>query len=194
MSTSCFAGNEEEIALVDRCRRQEAGAYDDFCDRYGETIRRIALRILKDQTAAEDAVQETLINVFRAIGRFRGDSRISTWLNRIATNVCLEILRRDKRRKEDSFEVLQEVLVDSLVHADSPFDFVYRREVGSRLEFSLGRVSPKQRQIIKMHDVEGRTIKEIAQLLNISQGTVKSRLFYGRQECRRHLNRLERIH
>ncbi len=196
MSTRAFLPALDEIALVDGCRRQESEAYNEFFNRFRNTIYRIALRILKDQSAAEDAVQETLINVFRSIGRFRGEAKISTWLNRIATNVCLEILRRGKKKKqkEDSFEQLKNVLEDSLLFNDSPFNSVYQQELGTRLESSLQRVSQKQREIVKMHDLEGLTIKEIAQRLRISEGTVKSRLFYGRQECRRHLNRSERIH
>ncbi|MBI4456265.1 MAG: RNA polymerase sigma factor [Acidobacteria bacterium] len=194
MGTHMFLLAKDEIALVERCRRQDSGAYDEFCDRFSRAIHRIALRILKDESAAQDAVQETLMNVFRAMARFRGEAKISTWLNRITTNVCLEILRRDKKRKEDSFETVQNFLADSLTHPDSPFDTVYQQELGTRLEYSLQRVSLKQRQVVRMHDLEGFTIKEIAQILNISQGTVKSRLFYGRQECRRHLNRSEKIH
>lgn len=194
MSTSAFLPTLDEISLVDRCRRQEAEAYDEFVNRFKCTIYRIALRILKDQSAAEDAVQETLINVFRSIGRFRGEAKISTWLNRIATNVCLEILRRGKKQKEDSFEELKNALEDSLLHNESPFNAVYQQELGSRLRSLLGRVSEKQREIVRMHDLEGLTIKEIAESLAISEGTVKSRLFYGRQECRRYWNRSERIH
>ncbi|HEY3131217.1 MAG TPA: RNA polymerase sigma factor [Acidobacteriota bacterium] len=194
MSTRAFLPALDEIALVDRCRRQESEAYDEFYNRFKNTIYRIALRILKDQSAAEDAVQETLINVFRSIGRFRGEAKISTWLNRIATNVCLETLRRGKKQKEDSFEQLKNFLEDSLLFNDSPFNSVYQQELGARLESSLERVSQKQREIVRLHDLEGLTIKEIAQRLKISEGTVKSRLFYGRQECRRYLNRSERIH
>jgi len=194
MSTRAFLPALDEIALVDRCRRQESEAYDEFYNRFRNTIYRIALRILKDQSAAEDAVQETLINVFRSIGRFRGEAKISTWLNRIATNVCLETLRRGKKQKEDSFEQLKNFLEDSLLFNDSPFNSVYQQELGARLESSLQRVSQKQREIVRLHDLEGLTIKEIAQRLDISEGTVKSRLFYGRQECRRYLNRSERIH
>lgn len=194
MSTCAYLPMTDEVALVDRCRRQESGAYEEFYGRFSKTIYRVALRMLKDEAAAQDATQETLINVFRAIGRFRGEARISTWLNRIATNVCLEILRRDKKRKEDSFEELQEVLSDSLTSADNPFDCTYRSELGLRLESALQRVSPKQGEIVRMHDGQGLTIKEIAGRLKISEGTVKSRLFYGRQECRRHFVRSERIH
>ena len=194
MSTCTYFPVAEEAALVDRCRRQESGAYEEFYGRFSRIIYRVAVRILKDEVAAQDALQETLVNVFRSIGRFRCEARISTWINRIATNVCLEMLRREKKRKEDSFEELQEVLTDSLTSDESPFDCTYRNELGVRLESSLRRVSPKQGQIVRMHDAEGLTIKEIAGALKISEGTVKSRLFYGRQECRRHFIRAERVH
>lgn len=193
-SALSFFPVSEETSLVQRCQRHEAGAYDEFCGRFSGKIHRVALRILRDESAADDAVQEALMNAFRAMGRFRGEARVSTWLNRIVTNVCLETLRRSRKRKEESFEELEPVLAESLTVGDNPFDFVRRRELGSRLEFSLGKLSPKQREIVQMHDVEGLTIKEVSQRLNISEGTVKSRLFYGRQECRRHFSRSERIH
>ena len=191
MSSCTFVPVPDELVLIDRCRRQETGAYEEFCQRFRTTIRRIALRILKDEATADDAVQETLLNVFRAIGRFRGEARISTWLNRITINVCLEILRRNKKRKEESFEEIQDVLVDSLRHKENPFDLLYRKELAKRLQQSLAQVSAKQSQIVRMHDWDGLTIGEIATLLDISEGTVKSRLFYGRHECRRRLNRAD---
>ena len=189
MSSIAFVPLTDEVMLIDRCRRHESGAYEEFCSKFRSTIRRVAVRMLKDESAAEDAVQETLLNVYRAIGRFRGESRISTWLNRITTNVCLEMLRRGRKRKEESFEEMQEVLVDTLRHEDSPFDRLYQKELGERLGSSLANISPKQGQIVKMHDWDGLTIGEIARKLNISEGTVKSRLFYGRHECRRNLSR-----
>jgi RNA polymerase sigma-70 factor (ECF subfamily) len=190
MSSYAFVPLSDEVLLIDRCRRRENGAYEEFCSKFRSTIRRVAVRMLKDESAAEDAVQETLLNVYRAIGRFRGEARISTWLNRITTNVCLEMLRRSGKRKEESFEELQETLVDTLRNEDSPFDHLYHKELGDRLNDTLSRVSAKQGQIVKMHDWEGLTIGEIAKRLNISEGTVKSRLFYGRHECRRHLSRV----
>ncbi|MBI3939475.1 MAG: RNA polymerase sigma factor [Acidobacteria bacterium] len=194
MSICTFLPGQDEVALIERCRREELGAYEEFCKRFSKIIYRVALRILKDENTAEDAVQETLLNAFRAMGGFRGEAKITTWLNRIVTNVCLEILRRKTKRKEDSFEEIKDFLADSLACNDSPFDCTYRRELRARLESSLRRVSAKQGEVVRMHDAEGLTIKEIARALNISEGTVKSRLFYGRQECRRYLNRSEKIH
>lgn len=194
MSICAFLPGQDEVALIERCRREESGAYEEFYKRFSKIIYRVALRILKDENAAEDAVQETLLNAFRAMGGFRGEAKITTWLNRIVTNVCLEILRRKTKRREDSFEEIKDFLADSLACNDSPFDCTYRRELRARLESSLRRVSTKQGEVVRMHDAEGLTIKEIARALSISEGTVKSRLFYGRQECRRYLNRSEKIH
>ncbi|MBI4444772.1 MAG: sigma-70 family RNA polymerase sigma factor [Acidobacteria bacterium] len=168
-----------EAVLLERIRTQEEGAFRELLERFGDRIYRTALRILREEQAAQDALQETFLIIHRAIRQFRGDSRIGTWINRITVNVCLGILRQ--RKKEESC-VAEDVSELGMLPAQSkdPLEELCSSELRDSIERSLQKIGHKQREVLRLHDLEEKTIAEIAILLNLSEGTVKSRLFYGR--------------
>jgi len=88
--------DEDNMALLNRCMTQDPDAYTELFARYNRRIFNTAYRILGEESSAEDALQETLLNVYRGISNFRGDSKISTWISRITINVCLGMLRKGK--------------------------------------------------------------------------------------------------
>src|SRR6266545_1276089 len=87
------------IRLLQRCRRNDPAACSELLSQYNRKIFNTAYRILGEEASAEDALQETLLNVYRGLPRFRGDSKLSTWISRITVNVCLGMLRRGKNRQ-----------------------------------------------------------------------------------------------
>src|SRR5512139_2072010 len=95
------------VALLDRCRINDPDACSELFAKYNRKIFNTAYRILGEESSAEDALQETLLNVYRGIHSFRGDSKVSTWISRITINVCLGILRKGKNKQcveiEDEF-------------------------------------------------------------------------------------------
>jgi RNA polymerase sigma-70 factor (ECF subfamily) len=176
--------NEEvNVALLNRCQSNDPDACKELFARYNRKIFNTAYRILGEESSAEDALQETFLNVYRGISNFRGDSKVSTWISRITINVCLGMLRKGKNRQyvglED--ESAKELPAESTPFTD-PLAHTSFEELRSLVRVTFDRMSDKQGIVVRLHDMEGHTIQEIAKIIDCPVGTVKSRLFYGRQE------------
>src|SRR3954468_22655412 len=129
----------------------------------------------------EDVLQEVFIEVFRSIGRFRGDAKITTWLYRVCVNVALQRLRKRKRRAEVSSDDVAEHAPD-LQSAETPerqLDNMRRLDAVYRI---LDELSPKKRVVFILHEIEGREPKEIAGIVGAPVLTVRTRLHYARKE------------
>lgn len=173
-----------EGGLVEGLCRGDEGAFRDLVQRFGQRIFRTAVRILREEEAAQDAVQETLINVFRAARSFRGEAKLSTWINRITVNVCLEMLRKNRRHAERVDADVSELQHLEDEGTQDPRLHLQRQESRERVWQALAALGRKHRIVVYFHDIEGYTIREIAGRLGIPEGTVKSRLFYGREQLR----------
>lgn len=179
-----FQSNEEANAeLLRRCLSNDPDAYNELYTRYNQRIFNTAYRILGEESSAEDALQETLLNVYRGLSKFRGDSKVSTWISRITINVCLGMLRKGKNRR---FIELDDETTGDLPADDTsftnPLAYAQLAELRSLVRQIFDRMSEKQGEVVRLHDLEGNTIQEIADIIDCPVGTVKSRLFYGRQE------------
>ncbi len=137
-------------------------------------VYRIAYKILGNEADAEDAVQEAYLNIWRGLPNFRGDSKFSTWASRITVNTALRFLR--KRRKTESYSLEQ-------MREDAEFDISDKRVFIDR---DVANSELAEKDVVKLHDYEGYTIREITRILGVPEGTVKSRLFYGRLEFERY--------
>lgn len=175
----------EEInpALLERCLSNDPEACTELFSHYNRRIFNTAYRILGEEASAEDALQETMLNVYRGISNFRGDSKISTWISRITINVCLGMLRKGKNRQfvgleEESSKRLP---ADPTSFID-PMAYASTEELKTLVRDAFCRMTRKQEVVVRLHDMEGYTIQEIADIIGCPAGTVKSRLFYGRQE------------
>jgi RNA polymerase sigma factor (sigma-70 family) len=177
--------NQEDInpMLVQRCQQNDPEACNQLFSFYHRRIFNTAYRILGEEASAEDALQETLINVFRGLGKFRGDSKVSTWISRITINVCLGMLRRSKNWQylDTEDENMGEIPADMTEYTD-PVKYASAEELRALVTESFRRMTEKQRIVVRLHDLEGRTIQEISRMIKCPVGTVKSRLFYGREE------------
>jgi RNA polymerase sigma-70 factor (ECF subfamily) len=176
-----------EASLMARVQDREEGAFHELFARFKHKIFRTALRILKEEHSAEDATQETLVNVYRAADKFRGDSKIGTWINRITVNVCLEILRKNKKHDQRTEEDVSTYSFLSDSPRKNPYETLRQTEIGNRVHTALAQLGPKHQDVVRLHDLEGYTIREIAEILEVPEGTVKSRLFYGREELKNRL-------
>lgn len=178
-------GNPEENnhLLLQRCRMNDPEACRQFFDQYNRKIFNTAYRILGEEASAEDALQETLLNVYRGLSSFRGDSKISTWISRITVNVCLGMLRKGKGRQ---FVDLEDETTRELSAAPTPsidpLAYASLQELRDTVADVFSRMTQKQAIVVRLHDMEGHTIQEIARIIHCPVGTIKSRLFYGRQE------------
>ncbi len=170
----------------------EPDACSEFFSKYNRKIFNTAFRILGEEASAEDALQETMLNVYRGISSFRGDSKLSTWISRITINVCLGMLRKGKKRQfvemdDDSFCDLP---AESNNFSD-PLAYTSMKELKRRIHETFSRMTSRQALVVRLHDMEGNTIQEIAKIIRCPVGTVKSRLFYGRQEFKALYSSLE---
>ena len=171
------------LALLKRCVSQDQEAYNELFTRYRRRIFNTAYRILGEEASAEDALQETLLNIYRGIKSFRGDSKVSTWISRITINVCFGMLRKGKNRQfVDIDDESARKLPAEMTPEIDPHAYATRKELQTVVDETFRRMSKKQRQAVRLHDMEGNTIQEIARITRCPAGTVKSRLFYGRQE------------
>ncbi len=185
MNVAETEGYREEAnpSLLDRCRMKDPEAYNEFCSLYNRRILNTAYRILGEEASAEDALQETLLNVYRGLATFRGDSKVSTWISRITVNVCLGMLRRGKNWQLVDIEDESTTELPAVLTSNSdPLAYATQEELRSLVEETFARMSRKQAFVVHLHDMEGHTIQEIARIIHCPAGTVKSRLFYGRQE------------
>lgn len=193
MNTAGPQTNVEEVSsgLLQRCLRNDPDACNELLQKYNRKIFKTAYRILGEESSAEDALQETLLNVYRGLPRFRGDSKISTWISRITVNVCLGMLRKGKNMQfvdiED--EAARELPAESSAETD-PLEYTSVEEMRRVIGETFDRMSDKQGAVVRLHDLEGHTIQEIARIIGCPVGTVKSRLFYGRQEFKEMFNSL----
>jgi RNA polymerase sigma-70 factor, ECF subfamily len=180
--------DQEEVGLnlLRRCRRDDPDACNALLTLYNRRIFNTAYRILGEESQAEDALQETLINIYRGLNRFRGASKISTWVSRITVNVCLGMIRKGKNKRTVALEeddAAKSLPANPTDYID-PHRHVVAAELSSFIEETFVRMSKKQGIVVRLHDLEGNTIQEIARILRCPVGTIKSRLFYGRQEFR----------
>ncbi len=182
----------DEAALVARARAGGLDACNGLVDLYQRQVYNLCLRMLGSPQAAEDATQEAFLSAYRHIGSFRGE-RFSSWLLRIANNVCIDELRRQRRRTTVPIEGERDgepVTVDVADPAAGPEELAERSEVRSRIAAGLAELPPEQRAAIVMADVQGFSYEEVADALGCSVGTVKSRIFRGRERLRRFLQSL----
>lgn len=163
--------NENEI--VAKCRAGDIEAFRVIYERFEKPLLHTAFRMLGRREDAEDAVQQTFIKLFRGIHRFKSGARFSTWLFRIHLNVCYDALRKRRRRPADQLEIEPS---DSAIAAD-PF-------LGAEIDRAIGELPDRMRACFVLFAVEGFGQKEIARILKISVGGVKSNVFHARERLR----------
>lgn len=160
--------------------------FDDLVAEHHSRVYGVALRVVRDPELAADVVQETFIRAWRGLGRFRGDSTFGTWLHRIAVNTALTARKRAARTRSASLEVVEEVVAEPTMEADPD----RRGEVlalRERLERALDTLSPGQRAVVVLKDVEGWTHSEIAERLDITEAAAKVRLHRAHRRLAQYL-------
>jgi RNA polymerase sigma-70 factor, ECF subfamily len=172
----------DEAALITRASLGEAAAVRALYDRYAPRVYAVVRRIAGDDEIAKDYAQEAWIRALRALPTFRGDSRFSTWLHRIAVNSALQAVRKAETRQKREAPIPEHVTAPTVSR-----DALLQR----RLEWALDRLPEGMRRVIILHDVEGYTHEEIAEVLGVTSGTSKSQLFKARAKMREMLVSLD---
>jgi RNA polymerase sigma-70 factor, ECF subfamily len=193
---SAIAVRAEEASIVEELKSGSDEAYNWLIAHYHKPIYSLVYRILTDPADAADTTQEVFLKVFRGIKRFNGECSLKTWLYRIAIHEASNQRRWWFRHKskETSMEAHQDWdgksfgLCDTLVdHGESPLELFAHQETRARVENELKQVSEPYRTTVVLRDIEGLSYEEIADVLQISLGTVKSRLIRGRDALKKRL-------
>ena len=181
-----------DAEAIERARRGDHGAFKILVERYQARVFRLALRVLRNEEAARDAVQEGFLKVYRSLDRFEGRSSFYTWLYRLVLNLCLDMKRRDRSDREVEWTEERAHPADpgeaspSLEAADGgPAGALERRQIRERVAAAIEQLPDVQRETLILREVEGLSYSEIAESLGISKGTVMSRLHYARKKVAR---------
>jgi RNA polymerase sigma-70 factor (ECF subfamily) len=169
--------------LVARCRNGDREAFATLVRKYQSKVLTLATRILDNRTEAEDIAQDIFVKIFQSLQDFRGASRFSTWIYRITVNHCLNHLRR-RTRQQQTLVMTEPVEWRQESPASNPYKTLEQKERWALVQAKLQELSVEHRTIILLRDFEGLPYDEIADVLQLESGTVKSRLHRARMELK----------
>ncbi|MCL5283400.1 MAG: sigma-70 family RNA polymerase sigma factor [Armatimonadetes bacterium] len=184
-----------EASLILRCKENDEAAFNEIVERHKVKLYTYILRMVGNSQDAEDLAQEAFVRAYLSIKSFEGRASLTTWLFRIATNLCIDRARRSSTR-----QVIQTTSLDDVDENGTPYtgdlpdgryepqDRVLQDELKTELEAAISRLPEKLRMVILLHDLEGLQYDEIAEVLHCPLGTVKSRIFSARQALREQLS------
>lgn len=172
----------DEAQLIHRARNGDQNAFSQLLERFEKPVYHQALRMVGHAEDAADLTQEVFLKVWQGLPGFQGDSSFSTWLYRLTSNACIDFLRREKRRRgtlslDDEERELAAQLPDP---APTPQRALEQQELRQALEAGLAQLSDEHRQVLVLRELNGLSYDEIAQVLSLSPGTVKSRIARAR--------------
>ena len=187
------AESADEQALIRRAQGGDRTAFDALVRRYDGEVLRLALRVVRSPEEAQDLYQEAFLKAYRSLGKFRMESRFSTWLYRVVLNVCLDHLRQQKGRNEmQPIEDLEGASDLSSTLADgrpdlNPERSLRAREISGRLQAALKRLSPLERMVFELKHGQGLRLRAIGDLCGTSEEAAKNSLFRATQKLRQDL-------
>jgi RNA polymerase sigma-70 factor (ECF subfamily) len=168
-----------DLELIDEFLAGREGAFNELVSRYSGKVLTMCMYFLKDRDQAYDMSQEVFLKVYRSLGKFRRESRFSTWIHTIAVNTCKNKLTFWKRISLWRTKYEADPLITGV--ADEPEKEVFRNERQRLVREEIYNLPEKHREIILLKDIQSCSYDEIAQILGITQGTVKSRLHRARE-------------
>jgi RNA polymerase sigma-70 factor, ECF subfamily len=178
--------SDSEKNLLERAKAGDISAFEQLIEGYQRKIFNIALRMLGNYEDAGDLSQEVLIRIFKSIKSFKEESSFSTWIYRITTNVCLDEIRKRKNKRTISLD--EEIRLDEgemkrQIESDEPTpeDMAEKEDLKKLVNDAIAMLSDEHRIAIVLRDMQGLSYEEIAEALNVPEGTVKSRINRARQ-------------
>lgn len=178
-----------DIDLVERHRSGDAHAFNEVYDRFGEMVYNLALRLSGHREEAADLTQEIFLRVYRHLGSFGGRSTLKTWVFRVAVNHCRD---RMSRHAVPMLPIDEDTAKGGSAFADpsrSPEELALAADDGRRVSEGLSHLAPVFREAVVLRDLEGLSYEEIAEVLGVRVGTVRSRIARGREQLRVFLER-----
>jgi len=183
-----------DLELVKRCQKGDESAFNELVQRYQRKIFTVALGMVKNPDDAMDLTQEAFVKVYRYLGNFQGTSSFYTWLYRIVVNLCIDYIRKAGKHGHDEFDekthAKSENQQQGVLSSDlglNPSKTLGRKELAMVMQLAIAELPPYHRAVILMREVEGMSYVDMAEALQVSKGTVMSRLHHARQKLQRSL-------
>jgi RNA polymerase sigma-70 factor (ECF subfamily) len=182
-----------EKVLVENARHGDMGAYDALIRRYQERIYATVYHMTSNHEDANDLTQEAFIKAFQALKSFKGGSSFYTWIYRIAVNKTINFLKQRKNHAAMSlndldFNAEHDPDLVALISDNTPRRDLGLTELAEKLNGAMQKLSEHHRLVVTLHDVQGLSHEEIAKIMDCNVGTVRSRLFYARQQLQAYLS------
>ncbi len=185
--------DELESKLIERLVARDERAFNELVQVYGRRVHTLVLRMLGHREEAEDLTQEVFVQVFKAIGTFRGDAKLSTWIYRIAVNLCKNRGKYNRVRhasKQDELEAVAEQMPlgqtgrANVARIERPDEAMAGRQVERIVQDAILAIEPTFRECLVLRDVEELSYEEISEITGLPAGTVKSRIFRARAQLK----------
>ncbi len=183
----------DEMELVRRARKGDLAAYDDLVRRNQERIYATIYHMTANHEDANDLAQEAFIKAFQALKSFKGGSSFYTWVYRIAVNKTINFLKQRRNKAQISlndldFNAEHDPDLVALISERTPRREINLAELQEKLNTAMQKLSEPHRLVVTLHDVQGLSHEEIAEIMDCNIGTVRSRLFYARQQLQAYLS------
>jgi RNA polymerase sigma-70 factor, ECF subfamily len=192
-STGCI----RDCFLVREVQSGNQAAFEQLVHAHDHAVLRLAFRITGSETDAQDIYQETFLKIYEKLSSFRFESCFSTWIYRIVTNLCLDHLRKNRNRRETSaikvnaegeeYDLLNQLSDHSA--ANNPEQHLLSRELSVRILCALQGLTPRERMIFELKHFQGLKLRTVSEILNSSEGSIKTTLFRATQKLRFQLAR-----
>ena len=184
---------EQEYALVDRAVAGDKDAFGILVRHHQSRVYSTIYHMVGNHEDANDLTQDTFIKAYKALKSFKKNSGFFTWLYRIGVNLTINFLNSRKKRRFISFDhsdydAESDNQIFELISDKTPRKNIDIRELREKLNEAIQQLSEKHRAVVVMHDIQGMSHEEISEILRCSNGTVRSRLFYARQQLQAALN------
>lgn len=180
-----------ETQLIRRAKDGDIAAFEQLISNYQIKIYHIAYHMLSNEQDAEDAAQEAMLKAYRYLGSFKEESGFYTWIYRITHNICLDMLRKRKRSLAHETDLMkkdqdgQEAELQIVDAKPQPEEQLMSQQVQTEMQNAIAELKENYRVVLVMRDIEGMSYDDIAAVLEISVGTVKSRLNRARENLRK---------
>lgn len=178
----------DERELIARPQKRDEAAFEELIRQYEKKVYTLCFRMCGNSEDAEEAAQDAFLALWRGIDRFRQESSLSTWIYRLATNACIDTLRRRKKQSGSVSLDDEELFVDAVDTSPQPQETVEHRETQKLLQEGLSALPEEYRKVLILREIEGLSYTEIAESASIELGTVKSRISRGRSLLRNFLS------
>lgn len=177
----------DERKLIERATNGDSSSFSRLMELHERRMYAVALRICANREDAQDCLQESMLRIYRSINSFKGQSSFATWVYRVTMNTCLDELRKKKNKQNTSLDGLLDMGWSPVDDTSSPEKHAVDSEVQKCLRAAIAELPEDMRAAVVFRDIQGFTYDEIAQMLNINVGTIKSRISRGREKLREKL-------